>query len=352
MFTLAYIDLLTPGRLVGNLRVAGTGAIGNDGVVAPVSNVDIKVAAALLTRPDVVFTPTASSSVEHTTTVESHHTRIPADGYTVAEWLNVKGYEQAGRDAARRPGTRCVRRRSRLPSGAGVPVRTHRQRGHLRGRAASRDHSHRNAVAQSIATTTRSVSTAGRGFVPRDCDHAWRRRIAVARELGAPDLSCASSATTPAVAPTSSGALASTASSVASTDTPTTVATTAFSTTPTSADSTTPTTTSTVASVVDRDVLAGISMTSVPPDVIVPTNEASLDEVTNPINGRRASFRPLPDDLDCVTGTTRTCLTGMLDMLGFDVTSGSRDDQERRVQRATAVVQLDAGLPDDRCARR
>jgi hypothetical protein len=35
----------------------------------------------------------------------------------------------------------------------------------------------------------------------------------------------------------------------------------------------------------------------------------------------------------------------MLDMLGFDVTSGSRDDRERSVQRATAVVQLDAGLP-------
>ena len=52
-----------------------------------------------------------------------------------------------------------------------------------------------------------------------------------------------------------------------------------------------------------RAVLADISMTSVPPDVIVPTNEASLDEVTNPINGRRGGRRPLPDDLDCVTAT-------------------------------------------------
>jgi zinc carboxypeptidase len=100
-----------------------------------------------------------------------------------------------------------------------------------------------------------------------------------------------------------------------------------------------------VVPVVDRDVLAGISMTSVPADVIVPTNEASLHKVTNPINGRRGGRRPLPGDLDCVTGTTRTCLTGMLDMLGFDVTSGSRDDRERGVHRATAVVQLDAGLP-------
>jgi hypothetical protein len=38
-------------------------------------------------------------------------------------------------------------------------------------------------------------------------------------------------------------------------------------------------------------------------------------------------------------------LTDTLDMLGFDVTSGSSDDHVRRVQRATAVVQLDAGLP-------
>ena len=92
-------------------------------------------------------------------------------------------------------------------------------------------------------------------------------------------------------------------------------------------------------------MLADISMTSVPSDVILPTNEASLDEVTNPINGRRGSRRPLPEEVDCVTGTTATCLTGMLDMLGFDVTSGSSGDVQRRVQRATAVVQLDAGLP-------
>ena len=105
MFTLAYIDLLTPGRLVGDLRVAGTGAIGNDGVVTPVSNVEVKVAAALLARPDVIFTPSAATSVEHTTIIESQHTRLLADGYTVGEWLNVNGYEQAGREAARHPGT-------------------------------------------------------------------------------------------------------------------------------------------------------------------------------------------------------------------------------------------------------
>jgi hypothetical protein len=154
---------------------------------------------------------------------------------------------------------------------------------------------------------------------------------------------CTSNATVPVMAPTSSDAPVSTASSVASTDAPTTVVT-AFSTMPTSLDTPSPTT-STEAAALNRAVLADISMTSVPPDVIVPTNESSLDQQTNPINGRRGRRRPLPKDLDCVTGTTRICLGGMLDMLGFDVTSGSSDDRERRVQRATAVVQLDAGLP-------
>ena len=147
--------------------------------------------------------------------------------------------------------------------------------------------------------------------------------------------SCASSATAPAVAPNPTGAPASTVLSVGSTVAPTSVANTGVSTTETS----------TLAPVVDRDVLAGISMTSVPSDVIVPTTETSLDAVTNPINGRRGARRPLSEELDCVTGTARTCLTGTLDLLGFDVTSGSRYDLERSVERATAVVQLDAGLP-------
>jgi hypothetical protein len=140
------------------------------------------------------------------------------------------------------------------------------------------------------------------------------------------------------------------ASSNSSIEAPATVATIALS--PMPPMPTSPTETSTVAPVVDRDVLAGISMRKVPADVIVPTNEDSLDEVTNPINGRRGGRRRVPEDLDCVSGTTRACLTGMLDMLGFDVTSGSSEDRDRSVRRATAVVQLDAGLamtgvPDD-----
>ncbi len=105
MFTLAYIDMLTPGPLVGDLRVAGSGGIGPDGVVSPAFGLEVKVAAAILTRPDVVFTTSAPSTIEHATIVESHHTRRPEAGYTVAGWLNVSGYEQAGRSAAEHSGT-------------------------------------------------------------------------------------------------------------------------------------------------------------------------------------------------------------------------------------------------------
>jgi hypothetical protein len=134
-------------------------------------------------------------------------------------------------------------------------------------------------------------------------------------------------------------------SSVAPDNVATTVATTSLSTMPTSTATLSPTTTSTASPVVDRDLLADISMVSVPSDVIVPTNDASLDETTNPINGRRGGRHPVPDQVDCMTGTTATCLTGTLDALGFDVTSGPSDDRQRRRQRAIAVVQLDAGLP-------
>ena len=108
MFTLAYIDALTPGPLVGDLRVAGTGGIGPDGVVTPAFGLDVKVAAAMLTLPDVVFTTSAPSSIDHVTTVESQHTRLPDPNYTASEWLNVGGYEQAGRLAGSHTGTTIV----------------------------------------------------------------------------------------------------------------------------------------------------------------------------------------------------------------------------------------------------
>jgi hypothetical protein len=108
MFTLAYIDMLTPGPFVGDLRVAGSGGIGPDGVVTPAFGLAVKVAAAMLTRPDVVFTTSAPTPIDHVTIVESQHTRLPEAGHTVGEWLNVSGYEQAGSIAAGHPGTTAV----------------------------------------------------------------------------------------------------------------------------------------------------------------------------------------------------------------------------------------------------
>jgi hypothetical protein len=104
MMALAYIDLLTPGALVGDVRVAGTGGIRPDGLAFPVKGIDVKVATAMLTRPDVIFVTRPPTSVENVTIVESQKERIPTDGYTVGEWLNVAGYEQAGRVAAGHPG--------------------------------------------------------------------------------------------------------------------------------------------------------------------------------------------------------------------------------------------------------
>ena len=55
MMALAYIDLLTPGALVGEMRVAGTGGIRPDGLAFPVHGIDVKVATAMLdsTRRDL-----------------------------------------------------------------------------------------------------------------------------------------------------------------------------------------------------------------------------------------------------------------------------------------------------------
>ena len=105
IFTLAYIDLLTSGDLVGDLRVAGTGGISANGYVFAVSGVEVKVATALLADPDVVFSPRPSRLIEHTTVIESEKSRDDAVGDTVGEWLNVEGYEQAGREAAGNPDT-------------------------------------------------------------------------------------------------------------------------------------------------------------------------------------------------------------------------------------------------------
>jgi hypothetical protein len=108
MMALAYIDLLTPGALVGDLRVAGTGGIRPDGLAFPVKGIDVKVATAMLARPDVIFVTKEPKLADHVSIVQAQKERIPADGYTVGEWLNVAGFEQAGRDAAGHPGTAPV----------------------------------------------------------------------------------------------------------------------------------------------------------------------------------------------------------------------------------------------------
>ena len=108
MMTLAYIDLLTPGALVGDMRVAGTGGIRPDGLAFPVKAIDVKVATAMLARPDVIFVTRPPTQRENVTIVQSQKERIPADGYTVGEWLNVAGYEQAGRVAASHSGKASV----------------------------------------------------------------------------------------------------------------------------------------------------------------------------------------------------------------------------------------------------
>lgn len=107
MFTLAYLDLLTPGALVGSVRVAGTGGISSNGFAFTVSGIDVKVATAMLTRPDVVFVPGLPKSIEHVTIVESQSGHVPDIG-DIAEWLNLSGYEQAGRSAAAEPETPAV----------------------------------------------------------------------------------------------------------------------------------------------------------------------------------------------------------------------------------------------------
>jgi hypothetical protein len=67
--------------------------------------------------------------------------------------------------------------------------------------------------------------------------------------------------------------------------------------------------------------------------------------MSNPINGRRGDPLRTPEDVECAPGLGGSCLTEVFDLLGFDVTTGGLDDRERRLQRATVVMQLDAGLP-------
>jgi hypothetical protein len=103
LFALAYLDLLSEGALAGDLVVAATGAIASDGRVTPVRRVDVKLAAARLTRPDVVFAPAFPPGSGEVTDVGPQG-GPSATGRTVGDQLNTAGYEAAGRRAAAEPG--------------------------------------------------------------------------------------------------------------------------------------------------------------------------------------------------------------------------------------------------------
>jgi hypothetical protein len=108
IFTLAYIDLLTPGALAGGLRVAGTGGIAVDGLAYAVSGIDVKIRTAMLTHPDVVFVTDRPSQLEHVTIIEAGSTRFMEVGDTIATTLALHSYEQAGRTAKADHGTAPV----------------------------------------------------------------------------------------------------------------------------------------------------------------------------------------------------------------------------------------------------
>ncbi len=102
LYALADLDLLTPGRLAGSLRVAATGALGSDGVVTSVRMVEAKLAAARLARADVFFAPSMPAG-EVAVAVASHQGQPAADG-AIGDWLNTAGYELAGRAASAHAG--------------------------------------------------------------------------------------------------------------------------------------------------------------------------------------------------------------------------------------------------------
>jgi hypothetical protein len=104
LYALASLDILTPGPLAANLRVAATGAIGSDGVVTAVRMVDAKLAAAQLAGPDVFFAPEIPADPDTTTHIVSHLGE-PTPERPIGDWLNTAAYERAGRVASLRPGT-------------------------------------------------------------------------------------------------------------------------------------------------------------------------------------------------------------------------------------------------------
>ena len=104
LFALAYLDVLTPGALAGDVRVAATGAIASDGRITRVRLVEAKLAAALLIGADVVFAPTFPAGSGDVTVIGPPNGR-PSTNQTVGDLLDTDGYENAGRLAATQPGS-------------------------------------------------------------------------------------------------------------------------------------------------------------------------------------------------------------------------------------------------------
>jgi hypothetical protein len=104
LYALADFDMLTPGSLAGDLRVVATGQVFSDGTVTSVRHVDAKLAAAQLINSHVFFTaefPPDTSNVSD----PAQSSTVPDLGRTIGEWLNIDGYEVAGRLAASQPDT-------------------------------------------------------------------------------------------------------------------------------------------------------------------------------------------------------------------------------------------------------
>jgi hypothetical protein len=62
----------------------------------------------MLTHPAVVFVTDRPSNLEHVTIVDSKSIRFMEPGQSIAATLNVERYEQAGRSAAKDPGTTAI----------------------------------------------------------------------------------------------------------------------------------------------------------------------------------------------------------------------------------------------------
>ena len=133
LWTLADIDLLTPGPLAGDLRVAATGVIYSNGVITPVLHVDAKLAAARLAHPDVFFAPHIAPGNGDITTVASHQGRPTPDSHhrRLAQHRRLRRRRPPRRDPPRHP---RLGRRRRHPPSPRLALRTHPTTSHLHPR--------------------------------------------------------------------------------------------------------------------------------------------------------------------------------------------------------------------------